>query len=110
MRAGQLRHVIYLHEATPIADGDGGFADTWVPLSPGRIKASISPATPADISRKVGNAVIEKVSHLVAIWYHPGVTTKTRITFDGRSLFVRGIQNEDEMNIALQLACEEIVQ
>lgn len=110
-RIGDLRQRITLdgEPVTRTPDGDGGYTTTLTPLNPSVVWASVAPATPSDIARRVGNTVEAKISHLVTIRYHSGVTTKTRITFGSRLLYVRGIQNPEELNVALELACEEIL-
>lgn len=109
--AGHLRHRVTLANPTRTADTahDGGYTETFSNLTPPRVWADIAPASAGDIERQVGSTVEGKVSHLVTIRYHSGVTLKTRVTFGSRTFQVVGIQNIDERNIMQQLACMERV-
>jgi len=111
VRAGHLRHQVTLENPTSVtADADGGFdSSDWTELSPSPVSASVEPATQRSLERIVSNTVAADVSHVVTIRYHEGVTTKTRVTLNDRTLHVVGIQNPEERNIALVLACVERV-
>jgi SPP1 family predicted phage head-tail adaptor len=110
MDIGSLRHSVRLENPTTVtADGDGGFTTSWAMLSPGIVYASIEPATQRSLERLVANAVSSDASHVVTMRYHPSVTTKTRIVFATRVLNVVGIQNVNERNEVLRLACVEQV-
>src|SRR6266704_3544124 len=90
-----------------VADGKGGFAETWTDLTPNGWWAAIEPATASNVERRVGHQVEAKVSHLVTIRYLIGVLTTGRLLFGSRILWIRGIANRDERNAVLTLACEE---
>ena len=105
---GQLRQRVTVENPTRVPDGDGGFTDTWTELNPADIWASIVPATASVIERQVGNTIEAQISHVVTCRYHDEISTLTRITFDSKYLFVRGIQNVESRNEWLVLACEEI--
>ena len=110
MRAGMLRHTVTLENpgaGTPNADG--GFDPTWTELYPSPVPASVDPATTRTVEQIISNTVSSNVSHIVTIRYHPDVTTKTRVTFNDRILSVVGMQNTEERNIELRLACVEKV-
>ena len=109
MDIGSLRHSVRLENPTLTADGDGGYTTSWAMLSPGIVSASIEPATQRSLERLVSNAVSSDASHVVTMRYHSGVTTKTRVVFLGRTLNVVGVQNIEERNEILRLACVEQV-
>jgi SPP1 family predicted phage head-tail adaptor len=92
-----------------VPDGDGGFTDVPVPLSPPSLYAEIKPATARDLERLVSSTVQSTASHLVTIDYHPQVTTKTRVVFGARVFAVSGVTNPEERNRELVLACTEVV-
>jgi head-tail adaptor len=92
-----------------VPDGSGGFTETPVPLSPPQMYAEIKPATARDLERVVSNAVESTASHLLTMDYHAGVTTETQITFGTRVFTVDGVQNPEERNVTLVLACTEVV-
>lgn len=110
MRGGELRHLVTLdNPGTAVADGDGGFTQTFAELSPARVWAAIQPATARDLERVAAGTVLSTASHIVTMRYHAGVTTKTRITFGTRVLNVTGVSNPDERNRELVCLCAEVV-
>ena len=108
--AAHRRHGITLMNPGPaVPDGDGGFSQTWIDLSPAAVKAKIEPATSASLERITAGTVTSTASHVVTMPYHSGVTTKTRITFDARTLYVVGVSNPEERNIETIAVCSEVV-
>lgn len=105
---GLLRHQVIVENPTRVADGDGGYTDTWAAASPSPVWARIEPATARAIERQAGATIEGPIDSLVTIRYHAGVSMKTRLTFEGRLLFVRGIQNVQERDRWLVLACQEV--
>lgn len=106
--AGQRRHLVNIDNPSRSADGDGGYTETFAAASPATSWCRIEPATPSNIERLVGSTVEGKVTHLVTLPYHSGVTLRSRLTHESRYLFVRGIQNIDELDRQMMLACEEV--
>ena len=106
---GQKRHRVTLANPTASADSDGGYTETWAQLLTTDVWASIEPVSTGSIERLFANVVEAKLSHLVGIRYYKTVSTKTRLTFGARYLYVRGIRNVDERNEQMWLACEEVV-
>lgn len=109
-RPGKLRHSVALENpgsGTPNADG--GFDSSWVALVPSPVSAAVEPAAQRSLERLVSNTVAAEVSHVVTIRYHPDVTTKTRVVFEGRYLYVVGMQDPEERHVELILACTERV-
>ena len=110
MNVGTLRHRVSLENpGVAVPDGDGGYTQVNVPLSPSEVWADIRPATARDLERVTSGTVMASASHIVTIRYHAGVTTQTRILFGSRVLAVTGVQNPEERNIALVLTAEEMV-
>jgi hypothetical protein len=81
----------------------------FTPLSPSGSWCSIAPSLTA------GARVTE---HVVELRYHPQITIDTRIVYEDpskpagkttRTLFVRGVQDPNEINDILRLLCEEIL-
>jgi SPP1 family predicted phage head-tail adaptor len=104
---GHLRHRVAIANPTRVPDGDGGYTDTWVAASPSPVWARIETATASNIERLIGNTITAPVSHIVTIRWHEDVTARSRLTYDGRSFNVRGVQNIQERDRWLVLACEE---
>jgi len=109
MDLGSLRHWVRVENPTEAADGDGGFTVTWAAADPATVPVGIAPATQARLERLVANAVSSEASHVVTMRYHSGVTTATRLIFAGRTFSVVGLQNVQERNEILMLACVEKV-
>ena len=107
---GKKRHWVTLSEpGEPVPDGEGGFTETPVALSPPGMYAEIKPATARDLERVTAGAVQATATHLVTMDYHPEVTTETIVTFGTRTFSVTGIQNPDERDRELVLVCTESV-
>jgi SPP1 family predicted phage head-tail adaptor len=110
MRAGALRYTVQLANPGPaVTNGDGGFTQVPVPLEPSTVFAAIHPASARDLERIRAGSVIATATHVVTMRYHPGVTTKTQLTFNGRTFNVVGLSNTDERNIELICLCVEVV-
>jgi len=110
MRAGALRHQVTLEQpGAAVPDGEGGYTETWTALTPSPVWAAIQPASARDLERVFAGASQATASHLVTLRYHAGVTTATRLTFGTRVFAITGVQNLDERNKELVLACEEVV-
>lgn len=110
MTVGELRHWITLETpGTPVADGDGGYTQTWSALTPSPVAASIVPASARELERVIAGTVLSSATHIVTIRYHSGVTTKTRITFGARTLNVVGLMNPDERNVWTVMTAVEVV-
>jgi head-tail adaptor len=120
MARGDYRHTVTFQNPGPaVPDGDGGYTQSWVDLVPadprldglgdGAWRVSITPATARDLERVAAGSVISSASHLVRGDFHPDVTTKTRIVFDGRQFSITGKQNPDERNVTMELLAVEVV-
>jgi head-tail adaptor len=101
--------VVVQNPVASIPDGDGGFTQTWVDLSPRTWQCSINPATARDLERVAAGAVLSTASHIVEGRYHPGITTATRIIFGARTLTVTGVSNPEERNITTIATATETV-
>jgi len=110
MTIGDQRHLVLLQNpGSPVADGDGGFTQTWADLAPPTWYCSITPASTRDLERIAAGTVIAEASHIVKGRYRADVTTKTRVVFNGRRLNVTAVANPQERNVDLELICVEVV-
>lgn len=108
---GQKRHLVQLENpGVPVHDGDGGYTNVATALEPPEMYAEIKPATVRDMERVFAGTVQSTASHMVTMDYHPQVTTKTRLLFGTRTFAITSVQNPEEKNEDLVLACEEVVQ
>jgi head-tail adaptor len=106
---GELRHVVTLEQpGDPVPDGLGGYTETWAPLDPATWYCRITPAGTRDMERLVSAGVVQTTAaHLVAGDFHPGITTETRLSFEGRLFQVQSVRDIDERHVALELVCTE---
>jgi head-tail adaptor len=79
MARGVYRDLVTFEAPTRIADGEGGYLETWAPLTPATWFVSIRPATARDAERATAGTIVTHVSHLIEGDYHPGVTTAARM-------------------------------
>ena len=103
-------HLVLLQNPGPaIADGDGGFTQTWSDLVPRSLYVSIAPATAADLERVARGTVLSAATQIVKGPHHPQITTKTRILFGARQFEVTGVSNPEERNVETIAICVELV-
>lgn len=109
-RAGARWRLVTLENPTRTPDGEGGFSETWTPLTPATMWAEIVPATARKLAFEVAvaNTVISQGTHIVTMRFHAGITTQTRLRVDGRTLAVLGVQS-DAKEIETLLFCAERV-
>jgi SPP1 family predicted phage head-tail adaptor len=94
---GERPHRVTLQNpGPPVADGHGGFTQSYTDLTPAAMSARIAPATAADLERIGGGTVLSAATYVVALPYHPDVTTKTRILYNGRTFIVTGVSTPEE--------------
>jgi len=98
MGIGALRHVVVFQVPATVADGDGGYTDTWIDLDPPWF-VSIRPASVHDLERRAAGTVTATATHVIAGRYRPDVGLDARMIFDGRTFLITGVQNVDERGI-----------
>lgn len=109
MAIGSYRHVVAVENpGTPVPDGDGGYTTDYVPADPPTIDASIEFAAARDLERVTAGTVLTTATHLIRTRFHPGITTDSRLIFEGRRFEVQSVQNVDQRDIALILICSEV--
>jgi head-tail adaptor len=94
-----VHRVRFQNPGPPAPDGDGGSIETWVDCTPAEWKVSITPATTQDLERAAAGTVISSASHLVAGYFHPQVTTQTRMIFQGQTFAITGKVNIEMRSI-----------
>lgn len=110
MAINEYRHrVLFQNPAAPVSDGDGGWTLTWADTVPGAWFVSIEPATARDLERVTAGTVISTASHIVKGRYHPQVTTKSRMVFNGRTFSITGVANVEERSIFMELIAVEVI-
>lgn len=92
-----------------VPDGDGNYTQSWTDLAPATLWVSIETATAANLERLVAGTVIATATHIVSGPYHPGVTTKSRVVYNGRTFSVVSAVNVDLANRDTVMVCVEVV-
>src|SRR5262245_50843944 len=108
MPRGAYRHLVTLQgPGGTVPDGDGGWITTPTDLDPPTWWCAINPASVRDLERLTAGTAVTSASFIVTGDYHPGITTQTQITFEGRLLFVNGTVDPEERHITTIAFCEE---
>jgi SPP1 family predicted phage head-tail adaptor len=108
---GGYRHRVAVEApGTPVPDPDGGYTEGWEPLDPPDWDCAITRATAADLERLSAGTVLSQATHVVKGNYHAGITTETRLTFDGRVFNVLSVVDRDERHEETDLVCGEVVE
>ncbi len=106
MRAGKLRHRVSLQ--TPVdgaADGGGGRADpTWTNVV-AALAANVVPLTGREAFQH--QQINPAVNHRVEIRYRTGLTSKMRVLYGSRELYIESIIDVEERHREMHLMCEE---
>ena len=109
MSRGEYRHrVVFQNPGAAVADGDGGYTQTWTDLTPTGWYVAIAPASPNDLERFTSSTVITQMTNLVRGDFHPGVTTATRMQFSGQTFAIAGTRDPDKRGITMELLAVEL--
>jgi len=107
---GTYRHRVTLEApGDPVPDPDGGFSEVFTPLVPATWDCSIQQPGARTLEAIGAGSVVSQATHVLKGRYHPGITTQTRVTFEGRILSVLFVANRDERGIETDLVCAEVV-
>jgi head-tail adaptor len=114
MNLGRMNKYVILENPTQVADGDGGYVETWVALNPREAHVDIHAAPGRTGERRIANTTVAQGTHEVIMRFHPQVTTRTRISWTDRAGTVRRINvvdvnDLDEMGVELRLTCVEVI-
>jgi hypothetical protein len=108
------KRVTFENPGPAVPDGDGGYTEGWVPLTPAGWKVRITPATAADLERTAAGSVVSMASHVVEGAWHPGVTTETRMVWIDRArvshvFSIVGKVNLEMRSVVMVLGAVEVV-
>lgn len=110
MRIGALRHRIDIERDAnagadpPVTDAHGQPVEDWQVWTPGW-PARVTPL--AGRERFAAQQVNAETTHTVEIRYLAGLRSTDRIRFNGRILTIDGVQDIDELNLEMHVACTE---
>lgn len=100
---GQLARRVQLQSPTDSTDSYGQPTRTWATYA--TVWAQILPAS-ADESQ-IANQQGVTITHKVAIRYRADVTVEDRILYKSRFLNIKGLRNQEEKGVLLELDAEE---
>lgn len=99
-------HRVTFDAPASVSDGEGGFIDTYAPLNPADWELTINAASLQDLERTTAGTVVTTATHIARGWFHPGVTTETRVTGVGKVFQVAGVKNLGEHGERMELYLE----
>jgi head-tail adaptor len=108
---GRLTHSVSIQTpGAPVADGEGGYTQTWYAITPSPVWCSFTSAAARDMQRLAGgNATLAAATHIIEMHYHSGITTRMRVVIGTRPLNILGVANVDEADEMTRLFCEEVL-
>jgi len=103
------RHRVTFQNPTYVDDGHGGYTETWTTITPALgWMVSIAPAAPQDLERFTAGTVITQTTNLVRGAYLAGVTTATRMLFNGGTFQIAGARDPDLRGRTMELLAVEL--
>lgn len=106
----QKRHRVTLAQPTTTPDGDGGYTESWTALAPPALSVNIRTVGAGDLERMQAGTISATATHVLTGDYHPGITTKTRITFGTRAFSVLGLGTPEEARAEVDIFCAEQIE
>lgn len=105
MEAGKLRHYVTIQAPTEKRDTHGGVVHTWLNVAV-NIPARVEPLEGREYfdAMKVNG----EVTHRVTMRYRNGLSSRSRLVHDGRTLDVVSTVSSDERRVKLVLMCREL--
>lgn len=100
---GKLDKRLTLQYRTKVADGMGGFTDTWVTAA--TVWAAIWPVSAGDVIQANSTAMV--VSHRIRVRYRSVLKTSWRAKFGAKYYAIVSILNPNMENRYLDLMCKE---
>ena len=104
----RLHRARFENTGAPVPDGKGGYA-AGAPEVIAELFVDIQPARGSDQERFAPGTVTAHGAYLVSAPYVAGLTTATRMVYNGRVFSVMGVSNRDERNVELTLMCDELL-
>jgi SPP1 family predicted phage head-tail adaptor len=105
MKAGQLRHYITVQQVTETQDTFGQGIESWTTWK--QVYAAVEPMVGREYFASA--QTLSKVTHRIRIRHLSGLTTKHRISWDGRIFDIESVINVMERERELVLMCVERV-
>lgn len=100
---GDLKTLIAIQSLALTSDGQGGQVESWSTL--GTEWAYVRPTRASE--RLYSQQIQYQRTHEIIIRHRTDITFDMRVTYDNRTLQVKGVRNYDSRNSFLILDCEE---
>jgi SPP1 family predicted phage head-tail adaptor len=100
---GDLNKRVTIQHKTRVADGMGGFADTWNDTA--TVWAAIWPVSASDLIQAAQTTLV--VTHRIRIRYRSTFKAAWRVKFGNRYFSIISVLNPNEKNEYLDLICKE---
>jgi SPP1 family predicted phage head-tail adaptor len=108
IQAGQLSQRIAIQTATETVDGSGQPIRTWAALSgPALLPAKVDAVTGGETLR--GRQVSAEATTLFTVRYRSDITTRMRVTYEGRTLGIVRVSDPYGDRRELRIECREVV-
>jgi len=105
-RAGTRRHRVALQSITGRTASGDGYLDTWATYD--TVWAAVLPATASAVERFTAGTLETPVTHIVEMDYRSALRPQHRVWLkSSRALYIRGVQNVEELDTTHVLLCEE---
>lgn len=105
MSQGRKRHQITIEQRASGFDAAGQASGSWVAMDPMLANVVFLSGRELELARQKSASA----SHRIEAYWVSGLTTKDRILFDGRYLYVSSIENVGERSVEMILLCGEEV-
>lgn len=108
MDIGETEHLVTFEgpDGRAVPDGDGGYVQAWMPLTPSSWYVRIRPASAGDAERTPAGSLITHVSYHVSGAFHPGVTTAVRMLYAGGVYQITSAVNVDMLGVDMELVAD----
>jgi hypothetical protein len=92
---------------------DGGWTDVYTPLDPPDWDCEVAEATPKNLESIGAGTVLAQATHVLRGDYHPGLTTKCRVTVTADRVHlmnVIAVLDPGLRGVQTNLVCAEVVE
>ena len=103
MRAGRLRHWITIQNPEKTQNEVGETMRVWIDLA--RVPAAVEPVSGKEYFG--AKQTLSEVTHRIKVRYLAGISTRSRILFNGREFDIQSVINHDERNRELDIMATE---
>lgn len=103
LKAGILRHVITIQQATSSISDSGAVTNSWADVC--TLRAQVEPQGGSEVL--LAGVYTPQATFYVTARFWPGLDTSMRVNFKGRLFNILNIENYQERNIWMSLLVQE---